>query len=266
MRILGAVFVDHVAVQRLTDFIWIGGNPYDDAKLEFVTRILVSLRTGITELEEYYQGLATGIHHSRPNSQRFFPYIREYPSESGTVTFSYLAFLTIPPKAIFHAVTSDPHGGEQIIVKFVQRYSVKAHRILGAAGFAPKLLYCSMEDPNSPDLAGLNMVVMEYINGRTTYELYGYNSLPAPIFGQIEAALQKLHDENIVFGDLRLPNLMVRNERVLFIDFDWCGEHDMDKYPISLNEDPDIKWHPDVRPGSTMRTNHDIHMLNHMRP
>lgn len=38
MCILGAVF-DHVVVQQLTDLIWIGNNPYGDAKQEFVTRI-----------------------------------------------------------------------------------------------------------------------------------------------------------------------------------------------------------------------------------
>ncbi|KAI9460117.1 hypothetical protein BJY52DRAFT_1168714, partial [Lactarius psammicola] len=52
--ILGAVFVDHVVVQQLTDFIWIGGHPYDDDKLVSVTRILASLGAGITELRQFY--------------------------------------------------------------------------------------------------------------------------------------------------------------------------------------------------------------------
>jgi hypothetical protein len=43
MCILGAVIVEHTVVQQLIDIIWIGSNPYDDAKLEYVTHILVSL-------------------------------------------------------------------------------------------------------------------------------------------------------------------------------------------------------------------------------
>jgi hypothetical protein len=265
MCILGAVFVEHVVVQQLTDFIWIGGNPYDDAKLEFVTRILVSLRTGITELEQFYQDLASSVHHSRPDSQRFFPFVREYPSELGTVTFSYTAFLTNPPKTIFRAVTSSPPG-QEIVVKFVQRYNVEAHRILEAAGFAPKLFYSSTEDLNPANHPGLKMVVMEHIDGETAHELYGDRPLPPPIFDQVEIALQKLHEANIVYGDLRHPNLMIYNERVLFIDYDWCSEHNKGKYPISLNRRPNINWHPDVEPGGLMMTDHDIYMLDQLRP
>ena len=42
-------------------------------------------------------------------------------------------------------------------------------------------------------------------------------------------------------------------ERVLLIDFDWCGMHGEDTYPVSLNDlhDPanSINWHPDIRRG-----------------
>ncbi|KAI9428329.1 hypothetical protein H4582DRAFT_1762823, partial [Lactarius indigo] len=55
--ILGAIFVDHVVVERLTDFVWIGGDPYNYNKLKLVTRVLASLRTGIVELEEFYKNL-----------------------------------------------------------------------------------------------------------------------------------------------------------------------------------------------------------------
>src|SRR6266702_163501 len=65
MCILGAVFVDHVVVQRLTNFIWIGGDPYNDDELKLVTRILASLRTGIVELKFFTRGYL--IHKKIPN-------------------------------------------------------------------------------------------------------------------------------------------------------------------------------------------------------
>ena len=88
--ILGAVFVDHVVVQELTDFIWIGGHPYDDGKLKSVTRILAALGKGITELEGFYANLP---HHNSQDPQRFFPFIRQYSVGEHTVKFSYKAYL-----------------------------------------------------------------------------------------------------------------------------------------------------------------------------
>ena len=74
--ILRAAFVEHVIIQELTDFIWIGGRPHDDGRVKSVARILVALGQGIAELEEFYKNLDLG--HSRRDSQRFFPFVRQY--------------------------------------------------------------------------------------------------------------------------------------------------------------------------------------------
>lgn len=178
MCILGAVFVDHVVVQELTDFIWIGGHPYDDDKLKTVTRVLAALGRGIAELEDFYKKLSF---RDSQDSQRFFPFIRQYTVGEQIVKFSYKAYLTekiseSPSKAIFLATTETKNGREsrrKIVVKFVRRYNPNAHRLLATAGRAPELLYCSDEDPNSPDLAGLIMVVMGYVDGKTAHQQYG---------------------------------------------------------------------------------------------
>src|ERR1700738_4719285 len=73
--VLGAVFVDHVVVQELTDFIWIGGHPYNDDKLKSVARILAALGEGITELVDFYSNLTP--HNSQQDSQHFSPFIRQ---------------------------------------------------------------------------------------------------------------------------------------------------------------------------------------------
>ncbi|KAH9046590.1 hypothetical protein EDB84DRAFT_1250076, partial [Lactarius hengduanensis] len=169
MCILGAVYVENVVVQQLTDFIWIGGHPYDDRKLESVTRLLASLGTGIAELQEFYRSLSLrGFPH---NYRRFFPFVRRYSVGERVVNFSYHAYLCpdtpdtpkSPSKAIFCATTGTGFECRKIIVKFTQRYNVEAHRHLATECRAPELLYCSKEDPNSADLAGLIMIVMEYI-------------------------------------------------------------------------------------------------------
>jgi serine/threonine protein kinase len=274
--ILGAVFVDHVVIQELTDFIWIGGHPYDDDKLKSVTRILAALGKGITELEGFYANLP---HHKSPDPQRFFPFIRQYSVGERIVRFSYKAYLLrknpeIHAKPIFLATIESGGEGERsrdVVVKFVQTYNARAHRLLAAAGYAPELLYCSTEDPHSEDLGGLVMAIMEYVPGKTAHERYGNNPLPQAIFNQVRNAVETLHTENIVFADLRPPNIMVTgDERVMLIDFDWCGVHQKGTYPISLNDvqesDISIDWHPDVKRGGRMMKEHDIYRLNTMKP
>jgi len=276
MCILGAVFVDHVVVQELTDFIWMGGHPYNDDKIKSVTRVLAALGRGIAELEEFYKELSFD---DSQDPQRFFPFIRHYTVGEQIVRFSYKAYLmrknlNSPSKAIFLATTDieDRRDSRQeIVVKFVQRYNPEAHRLLAIAGRAPELLYCSKEDPHAPDLAGLIMVVMGYVDGKTAHQRYGNQHLPQPIFEQVEEALGILHAKKIVFADLRHPNIMITNdERVLLIDFDWCGMHEEDTYPVSLNDarntTDSINWHPDVKRGSRMAKEHDIFRLERMKP
>ena len=270
MCILGAVFIDHVVVERLTDFIWIGGDPYNDEELKSVTRILASLGTGIAELKEFYNNLK---HDPPQDPQRFFPFIRHYSVGEHVLRFSYRDYLMPktpegPSRAIFQAIETESR--REIVVKFVQRYNAEAHRLLASADRAPELLYCSMEDPNSPDLAGLIMVVMKYIDGKTAYQQYGNQQLSQPIFDQVEEAVGTLHASNMVFGDLRYPNIMItKDERVLLIDFDWCGVHEEHTYPVSLNDARDmtnsINWHPDVKRGGRMMKEHDSFMLKRMK-
>jgi serine/threonine protein kinase len=266
--ILGAVFVDRVVIQELTDFIWIGGHPYNDHKLESVTRILTALGEGIAGLEGFYSKLSP--YHLQQDPQRFFPFVRSYSSGTHVVRFSYQAYLRRnSSKALFLATIESEDGpGSQIVVKFTQRYNVTAHRLLAAAHQAPNLLYCSTEDPNSENLGGLIMVVMGYVSGETAHQQYGNEPLPQPIFEQVKKAVETLHSANIVFADLRTPNIMINEERVMLIDFDWCGTHEEGTYPISLSHHAigGIEWHPDVKRGGRMAKEHDIFRLNTMKP
>ncbi|KAI9456037.1 hypothetical protein BJY52DRAFT_1384109 [Lactarius psammicola] len=270
MCILGAVFVDHVVIEELTDFIWIGGHHYNDGKIKSVARILAALGTGIEELTQFYTNLTP--HSSSQDPQRFYPFIRQYSVEGRVVRFSYQAYLVQKTpeshsKAIFLAITENEDEQEprrKIVVKFVQRYNAEAHRLLATEGLAPELFYCSTKDP---DLAGLTMVVMEYIDGTTAHQRFSNDRLPQHIFDQVEKALRTLHARNFVFGDFRYPNIMItKDDRVRFIDFDWCGVHEEDTYPLSLNDAPDINWHSDVKRGGKMSKLHDTYMLERMRP
>ncbi|KAH9065158.1 hypothetical protein EDB83DRAFT_2171357, partial [Lactarius deliciosus] len=64
-----------------------------------------------------------------------------------------------------------------------------------------------------PELGGLTMVVIEYVNGKTTHQWYGSNQLLQLIFNQVEEGLEILHTNNIVFGNLCPPNIMITKDK-----------------------------------------------------
>ncbi len=111
------------------------------------------------------------------------------------------------------------------------------------------------------------MVVMDYVGESDAYELYSNKLLPKAIYEGVKQAIDILHSESIVFGDLRLPNVVINDQRKpMLVDFDWCGNHGIDRYPLSLNDLDSIGWHGGVVRNGIMLMEHDTFMLEAMRP
>ena len=154
--------------------------------------------------------------------------------------------------------------GQEIIVKFTARYNEKAHRLLADAQLAPALLFCDRV------VGGLYMVVMERVGGSSIWELREDKvQIPAIVAEKVEEAVCRLHAEEIVFGDLRDPNILYipsndsSDERVLLVDFDWPGKDGESKYPATLN--PANTWADDVSAYGVMRKAHDIWQVNRLK-
>ena len=97
------------------------------------------------------------------------------------------------------------YEGKTVVVKFCERYGEDAHRMLADAGLAPKLHYC-------PEVVGgVFMVVIEQVDGRDSYSEFRHGDLPRTVLDDIKRrrALGKLHDAQLVYGDMRRPNIMV---------------------------------------------------------
>jgi hypothetical protein len=79
----------------------------------------------------------------------------------------------------------------------------------------------------------------------------------------VERAVEELHRIGIVFADLRKPNIMATGDidatQVKLVDFDWCGRHELGRYPITLNDE--LNWHPGVKRNGIMSRDHDNWML-----
>lgn len=251
MCILGAVFVEDVVVQPLTEFIWTG-NPANDG-LKSVARCFNALCSGIQTLQTFYSELKLT---RMPNGQRMFPFPCSYlDSQNHTVDFQYTGRLS-DTKLVYLA--KNKANGEILCVKFVQQYNVTAHKLLAKIALAPQLLHCS-EVANGQ----FRMVVMDFVEGETAYERFGATQKVAdPIVEQVKRAIDELHQNPLVFGDLRRPNVVIMKDgKAKLVDFDWCGEDGKGRYPPTLNDPSSINWHADVKRDGIMSKVHDEHMI-----
>lgn len=150
---------------------------------------------------------------------------------------------------------SHPNTKEQLVVKFVDRYGYEAHDHLASLGYAPTLHYFGslngtedVRDVKTRDNDGgtkqgfyvgpIRMVVMDFVDGRHAGEV-DRDEWPDGVAGEVKEAMESLHNHEpqLVYGDLRLPNVMFPTEsrkKIQIIDFDWAGRAGQVMYPITI--------------------------------
>ena len=243
-------------VQRLTDYIWVGiDSALSRSHVNRVASIFFALRTSLERLKSHYMNLKLDSTHTR-----YFPSITTYRGEDGLeVKFEYLGYLEGGSDCVtLRAKTKNT--AREIVVKFVERYSERAHRLLAEEGLAPRLLHFG-----PLELYGsLSMVVMEYIRGETftLAKSKMNNDTVKTVKSEIKCALTVLHENGLVFGDLRPPNVMIIEEktvRVKLIDFDWAGEVGQVEYPHLLSSL--VTWPKGAQPLGPILKEHDLEML-----
>ncbi|KAJ7080484.1 hypothetical protein C8R43DRAFT_872508 [Mycena crocata] len=158
--------------------------------------------------------------------------------------------------ALFLATLLNDSASKEVVVKFSETYNADAHKTLAEIGLAPALHY------SEPITGGLVMTVMDRIYGRTAYQLSLLPNgetcpLPRFVYDDVERAILKLREKTLVFGDLRLPNIMRRHVKVhaMLIDFDWAGPDGVARYPSTKSTGPE--WSTDARACGLMREAHD---------
>ena len=77
-------------------------------------------------------------------------------------------------------------------------------------------------------------------------------------------AVEIMHKARYVHGDLRPQNLLLVNERVYIVDFDWADTEGIATYPPELSTKCD--WHPGVKPGGKICAVHDTYQINSFLP
>ena len=293
---LGVVFTDKFVVQRITDIKWVGeATTQEDGRVYHLARVFASLRLAVKALDEYYDqvfqapaipALGPALASNQPHP-RFFPYptrFHEYRTELGStpqdIDFEYIEPLHAAPTNITFLAKAKS-SGQKLVIKFVDRYGVEAHQLLADAGLAPQLLYCGLlngeddvRDSGSRAVGitkdgGLyvgptRMVVMEYIKGTTAVERASW---PNDARKQVEEAVQKLHAAQLVFGDLRGPNVIFSEEgKAFLIDFDWAGRVNEAWYPRNLSTGVEWPVKAEELEMEPILMVHDWFMLNQLFP
>ena len=277
MMVSGAVFADSIIVQRLTDYIALGSHPTDpDRGLRRVAQILVTLKECIQDLEQFYKGItlesippdapkkvtrsstaSTESRGSRPAAPdplpKVFPCYTGYPIEDPNEQLKYTDRLTPSDSAsaVFVA-TVEPPGEESrnVVVKFTRRYSGEAHQLLAQASLAPKLLHHEMIKGTR-----IHFVVMEHIKVTTTDEDALKGERGAKYATRLREAVQLLHSKGFVFGDLRGPNILIEENGLKLVDFDWCGKCGEARYPVTVSVG--IEWPDGVKGEEKIDYAHD---------
>jgi serine/threonine protein kinase len=236
-----------------------------------LARIFKALASCLQELKSYYEGI-------RHSSQSDFSFLYPHPVTANQTALppikydKYLGLNGLPIETVpdlgkrSTAVYTGSFNGDEVLIKFTHRYNDKAHTLLAEAGLAPRLHFFN------PVVGDLLMIVMDYIPGaKSVLQLRAEeSSLPSIIPEQVEKAVTLLHDHNIVFGDLRDGNVIYTpptpnqtDGRVMLVDFDWAGSHDIDRYSATLN--PDGGWADGVSQYGIMRKEHDLWQLNRLK-
>ena len=156
----------------------------------------------------------------------------------------YLATMTRPRSTDDDMIISSSADAlvdtSEVVVKFTARCNPEAHRLLATEGLVPMLHACV------PVCGGLFMVVMDRVPGEMAVETIARGELfTYDIYKDIRDAVALLHSNDLVFGDLRIQNIMVvpagsgpdsdARARGMLIDIDWVGTHGVGRYPASLD-------------------------------
>ncbi|CAG8693348.1 5267_t:CDS:2 [Funneliformis caledonium] len=219
----------------------------DYEQLERIARLFQALYLAVCRLEDFYKGL-----NLIPSEQRFFPYLNKYQTEDNkTISFTYLYQFEGSLKFLWKAETID---GCLIVVKLAREYNADAHQLCAQKRLAPRLLCVSK--PN--ELRKFQMIIIECVAGTVLSKKDNVNTeLYLDIFNSVTSIINLLHKNNFVFGNLQPSNILVVNadgqQQTMLISFDWCGKHQVKKYPPSINNDLSLT----AKPGALLNKAHD---------
>ncbi|KAG5633808.1 hypothetical protein H0H81_005158, partial [Sphagnurus paluster] len=260
----GAVFADIVIAEAFTDYIFLGGTREQILNL---SQTFAAIARAIKSLQDYYASLPPSS--GQPDVQRLLPaptYLPGLAPDNKLVLAGRYEYKTRVPDNYHRSLFQGSYNGAEVLVKFCETYHGQAYRLLAQAGRAPHLYFCERI------CGGVMIVIMELVKGRDAHHYFACNKpMPEEVIDDVRSAVDLLHENNLVFGDLRQPNIIIKETedkklRVMLIDFDWVGEAGQARYPPFLNDSGAISWAQGVIAHGLMEKQHNLEMilsLNH---
>ena len=260
LRIAGAFYNGNYLIEGLTEISLDCFESTEPKRTQIIGRILLALKNAVQLLKEYYASPTQTV-------PLKFPYITSFKLLDGEceMSFKYEEKLT-GGKFVYVVETMNNDCSDipkLLVVKFVTSYGLDVHKFCADKGIAPKVY--GYENIN----CDWKMVTMEYLSD--------YKPLTDPpletnkkmkLQEKIKDAVQEMHSEGLVHGDLRECNILYKEEeeknedgniQVKIIDFDWGGKKEAVRYPPRLN--PDISWPLGVKINQPIKQIHDSDLL-----
>ena len=286
LSIYGAIQTDKFIVQHLVDVHLGEATMYEDLRAYRVAKIFFSLRRAREHLDNYYRDIVIPTPVAVPKANCtpektarpcFFPHPTEF-TPGPNVKPTRFKFVNVPDadpaNVTFFAEDNSQSPVRGLVVKFVNRYGVEAHKTLAERGMAPRLLYYGTVDGKNDlrasknkgtfehglYLGPLRMVIMDRI------KCEGRDRWPDDAREQVQNAIGLLHSQNLVFGDLRPPNVLFSEKKVFLIDFDWAGQEGVARYPHGLSRYVEWAANAEDLEGQLIKRCHDDMMLDILFP
>ncbi|KAJ3813121.1 hypothetical protein F5876DRAFT_74195 [Lentinula aff. lateritia] len=283
MAVWGAVFADRFFFERLS-LVFVGPQPdscarsptYGRSDLEvgirMVAKLLRTLEVCNEELETHYQDLPYSSNRLQSGDPSRFVHWKSLSCGGKEYNLEFRRRLTTyMDKTVFLALMTHASDSKipptNVVVKFACRYGETGHRLLAEAGLAPRIYYCSFDET-----IGLWVVVMDYVEG-----VVCKGKLVEGEAKSLTRAIKLLHDNDLVFGDLREPNIIISKptECVCVVDFEWCGPckdikegenvvQRRTRYPTNIALSAEYNWAPGVEADGVIAKEHDNYRLRMM--
>ncbi|KAJ7786021.1 hypothetical protein B0H16DRAFT_1708240 [Mycena metata] len=236
-----------------------------DASVIKIARVFQAVKMAAITLQQTYQPLPSPVPftplvfpHPVTRSKQVLPkldFIGKI-SRSGRIVQPHFQDAATRPCALYAATLPD---GTKVAVKFTKRYGIDAHKLLAELSFAP-ILHGVFQVQD-----GYLMVVMELVEGVMAWGNEAQISTGA--VADLCKAVQVLHAQGLVHGDLRLPNIMLlagQQPSIKILDFDWAGLNTVTSYPACISNDLDL-WGPRVQRHGAMAKEDDEFLLDKFR-
>ncbi|KAG8808972.1 hypothetical protein FRC17_003677, partial [Serendipita sp. 399] len=222
-------------------------------------RIVKALRILLHELRNAGQGALNAspwtYSGSSTTQSSIVPYQRTFKPCGSSQDIAVNNFQRVHSRKPVYTGTITVNGEvRKVLVKYVQRYSIKAHQVCHDLGFAPALLGWEIMSDE------WKMIVMEYLEGWINLTIG-----PHPTQAQLTTGLEKLQAFNSkgwVHGDIRDVNTMYstasncKYDGLCLVDFDWAGEAGKTLYPWNMKMKGIIRA-KEAKPCGVIDASHD---------